>query len=210
MVEAREVFRPVPEKRDRILRAALEVFIELGYERASVDELASRAGVSKATVYNHFKDKKDLFTCCLLEQAEAFQASLEETVRRAVAPEIGPALVALGEGIVRLLLSPVVAALHKVVAAEVARFPELGRALYERSVTGCRAQLATFFAERHARGELEAPDAGLAAMQFLALCGADLKGRVELGLQQCVSEDEIRTAVAQAVATFLRAYRRAP
>ena len=45
-------------KRRQILDGARQVFSELGYERASVDQIAARAGVSKATVYNHFQDKK--------------------------------------------------------------------------------------------------------------------------------------------------------
>ena len=40
----------------QILSGARAVFAELGYERGSVDEAAARAGVSKATVYNHFHE----------------------------------------------------------------------------------------------------------------------------------------------------------
>jgi AcrR family transcriptional regulator len=208
MTEARaETSRMAPEKHERILRSALEVFIELGFERASVDAIAGRAGVSKATVYNHFKDKKALFAACLLAQADAFRSALEDVVKRTPTTEVEVALNALGEGVIRLMLSPVVAALHKVIAAEVGRFPELGCALYERSVTGCRNQLAPFFRHFGERGELAVPDPGTAAMQFLALCSSDLKVRVELGLQQRVSEEQIRGAVREAVATFLRAYR---
>src|SRR5512140_667703 len=126
MAEERgEVGRVAPEKHERILRAALDVFIELGFERACVDVIAARAGVSKATVYSHFKDKKALFASCLLAQTDVFQAALEEVVPRAAAADVERALAALGEGIIRLMLSPAVAALHKVVAAEVSQFPEL-------------------------------------------------------------------------------------
>lgn len=213
MAEERdEAGRVAPEKHERILRAALDVFIELGFERACVDVIAARAGVSKATVYSHFKDKKALFASCLLAQTDVFQAALEEVVPGAAAADVERALAALGEGIIRLMLSPAVAALHKVVAAEVSQFPELGRALYERSVTLCRSQLAPFFLEWSARGELDVVDPGRAAMQFLALCSSDLKVRVEMGLQRCVSDDDIRAAVGEAVSMFLRAYgrRRAP
>ena len=44
----------MPEKRRKIIAAARKVFAEHGFERASVDQIATRAGVSKATVYNHF------------------------------------------------------------------------------------------------------------------------------------------------------------
>jgi AcrR family transcriptional regulator len=47
--------------RDRLLEAAARVFAERGYERASVDEIAAEAGLSKGTLYWNFKSKDELF-----------------------------------------------------------------------------------------------------------------------------------------------------
>ena len=52
---------PSPTKRQAILRAARDVFIEEGFGGASLDEVAARAGVSRQTVYAHFHDKERLF-----------------------------------------------------------------------------------------------------------------------------------------------------
>jgi len=49
------------KKRAAILDGAIEVFIEMGYELASMDKIAETAGVSKRTVYNHFGSKENLF-----------------------------------------------------------------------------------------------------------------------------------------------------
>lgn len=54
-------------KRRQILRGALEVFLEQGYEGTSMDRVAAVAGVSKITIYKHFQDKEGLFTA-LIEQ----------------------------------------------------------------------------------------------------------------------------------------------
>ena len=48
-------------KRDQIMQGALRVFLQYGYEGTSMDRVASEAGVSKPTIYNHFKDKEGLF-----------------------------------------------------------------------------------------------------------------------------------------------------
>ncbi|MCY0875243.1 MAG: TetR/AcrR family transcriptional regulator [Firmicutes bacterium] len=45
----------------RIFQAAIDVFSEYGFEKATMDEIAARAGVAKGTVYYHFKSKEDLF-----------------------------------------------------------------------------------------------------------------------------------------------------
>ena len=53
------------EKRAAILSAASQLFLELGFERATVDRIAQAAGVSKLTVYSHFADKEGLFVALI-------------------------------------------------------------------------------------------------------------------------------------------------
>ena len=48
------------EKRDRIFEAAVEVFAGKGYHRATMDEIAARAGIAKGSLYRHFKSKEEL------------------------------------------------------------------------------------------------------------------------------------------------------
>jgi AcrR family transcriptional regulator len=50
------------KKRSQILEAALDTFLELGYEGASMNLVAERAGVIKQTIYSHFQDKQSLFS----------------------------------------------------------------------------------------------------------------------------------------------------
>jgi len=50
-----------------LVRAATEVVAELGYPQATTRAIAARAGVSEATIYRHFPDKRALFTAALLQ-----------------------------------------------------------------------------------------------------------------------------------------------
>ncbi len=50
----------VEERRDQILKAAIEVFGEKGFERATIADVARRAGVAEGSIYNYFKNKGDL------------------------------------------------------------------------------------------------------------------------------------------------------
>src|ERR1700730_4874979 len=52
---------PAERRRATLIAAASELFAERGYERASLDELAARVGVTKPIVYRHFASKKDLY-----------------------------------------------------------------------------------------------------------------------------------------------------
>ncbi|MFV7791018.1 TetR/AcrR family transcriptional regulator [Aliarcobacter lanthieri] len=61
------------EKRNSIIKAAIAEFYAKGYEASSMDTVSREANVSKATVYNHFKNKEDLFLALahiLLEKLE--------------------------------------------------------------------------------------------------------------------------------------------
>jgi len=53
------------QKREQILQGALSVFLEMGYERASMDKIATEANVAKQTIYSNFKDKESLFTALM-------------------------------------------------------------------------------------------------------------------------------------------------
>ncbi len=50
-----------PARRERIERAAVEVFAERGYDASSVGEIAAAAGVSRTVLYDHFRDKRELY-----------------------------------------------------------------------------------------------------------------------------------------------------
>lgn len=54
-----------PERRDQILSVARRVFAEVGYEDASIDDVAAAAGVTKPVVYRHFTGKRDLYLAVL-------------------------------------------------------------------------------------------------------------------------------------------------
>jgi TetR/AcrR family transcriptional regulator, mexJK operon transcriptional repressor len=204
--EAQDSGRLQPEKRQRILDAAVSVFTELGFERASVDLISARACVSKATVYNHFQDKKALFVSCVLGQAGEMQATVSDLVAT-TSGDLEADLRSLGERLLRFMLSPASIAFQRAIAAEVIRFPELGRALYACAATPFRDFLARFFRERQSRGELEIDDPGLVAMQFMSLCKGELMVRVQLGMVPDVGEPEIQSTVGEAVKLLLRAYR---
>ena len=59
------------EKRKHIVASAKMLFLKLGYHGSSMNQIAKEAGVTKLTVYNHFKDKETLFSCAIEETCEA-------------------------------------------------------------------------------------------------------------------------------------------
>src|SRR5512146_375196 len=193
------------EKRSKILAGAREVFRESGCERASVDVIAARAGVSKATVYNHFADKQALFVAAVLEATDELRASLASCVERP-GGDVAPALQAMGEKIMALWLAPSVSALYRQAIAEAARLPEIGRMVFEQGTKALQDAVAANLARWADTGALRIDDPDAAAITFIALCHGNLVTRMRLGVLPYPADAEVRETVTRAVGTFVRAY----
>lgn len=68
------------ERRNEILSAALEVFIEKGYDKASMDDIVRASGLSKGTLYWYFKNKEALFVDLIVFIGEQFMQSMNSTL----------------------------------------------------------------------------------------------------------------------------------
>ena len=71
------VARRGDELREHILKAAKDVFLEVGYERASMDEVAARAETSKRSLYAHFESKEKLFLAVVELVRELYLVKLQ-------------------------------------------------------------------------------------------------------------------------------------
>ena len=73
------------DSRERIVAAAVRVFARKGFQRASLDEIAADAGLTKGAIYWHFRSKNDLFFSLLERCFERNTAPLPADIARAVA-----------------------------------------------------------------------------------------------------------------------------
>jgi AcrR family transcriptional regulator len=197
---------PVPDKRRQILAGAKHVFGEQGYERASVDAIAARAGVSKATVYHHFEDKQALFLAALFEECDALRGGLQACLERP-AGDVEEALQRLGERVLAVFLSPSAAGLYRQAVAESARLPEIGRLLFERGTGAIQESIAAHLVRWNEAGVLRVDDAHGSAVAFLALCQGDLATRSRLGILEQPADAAVRESVQRAVRIFVSAHR---
>jgi TetR/AcrR family transcriptional regulator, mexJK operon transcriptional repressor len=193
-------------KQDAILEAAAEIFLEQGFGSASMDEIARRAGVSKATVYSHFESKPALFGAIVQHRCQHTMSSmLAELSDR----PIEETLTALGRQFLDVLMMPGSLPLYRVVLAEAPRFPELGRIFYEAGPDRVAAALAQYLAGLDERGVLVVSDPRWSAEQFLGAVLGHIHIRMLLGVvAEPPSPEERERYVAAAVSTFLDGHRR--
>ncbi len=190
-------------KYDQVLEGARTVFLRDGFEGASVDDIAHEAGVSKATLYSYFPDKRLLFLEVARQECQRQADSAVELKDLEAPPR--EVLTAAARRIVALATSDFGQKIFRVCVAESDRFPELGRAFYESGPLLVRRRLADYLRVAGARGELVVEDVELAADQFAELCKAGIHAKLIFGAAVCGKQDLERT-VRGAVDMFLARY----
>ncbi len=76
MTESHVVSIPESEARNRVLDAARPLFVEFGYKGVSMQQIADAAGIHKATLYHHFKDKDALFAAVVTLELHSIRAEM--------------------------------------------------------------------------------------------------------------------------------------
>ena len=191
-------------RRQAILDAAAVVFQETGFERTTMAAICERLGYSKATLYNYFASKEELFSAVVFEATEAeFQATLEAL--DATVEDMTEALKKFGRGLLTLLYSPQVQAVRRLVVAEAGR-SDLGKKCYELGPVRNEAAAAAFLQHAMDTGQLRQADARIAALHLRGLLEAEWLDRFLFQTLEPISAEEINATVARAVAAFMAAY----
>ncbi|MGP9809914.1 TetR/AcrR family transcriptional regulator [Rhodopseudomonas sp. NSM] len=194
-------------KRRQIVKGARAVFLEHGFDGASMGEIARAAGVSKGTLYVYFADKNSLF-CEIIEQESLAQGMLAFDFN----PErdVETTLEAFGTAYIQALCNPHGASAIRTVMAIAERMPEIGQRYYERVIANSLGRFARYLELQVQAGELQIENCQLAAAQFTKLCQATLFLPYIFQMTETPSPARIAEVVDSATRMFLAAYRAAP
>ncbi|OKJ67146.1 TetR/AcrR family transcriptional regulator [Streptomyces sp. CB02261] len=208
-------------KRQAVVRAARDLFLREGFG-VGMDAIAAEAGVSKVTVYNHFGSKEALFTAVV---AGALDEPLADRGAADGATGGGPDLARLldseGPDGLRAALTEAGRAwgravrddaegraLRTLVATELHRFPELGRAWRAHGPAGHHPEVADALRALADRGRLDIPDLEVAVLQLYSLLVFPHMVFEQYGTE--LTEELSERLVADGVEMFLRHYTPAP
>ena len=193
-------------KRRQIVDGARKVFMNLGFDGASMGEIARSAGVSKGTLYVYFADKSRLFEAIVEEE------SLEQgKVKFNFDPErdVTITLTEFGRAYIQMLCRPGGGSATRTVMAIAERMPEVGRRFYNNVVSLTIARLAAYLEARAAIGDLAIADCQLAASQFMQMCQVPFMPFI-FQAAPAPSAERITEVVESATKMFLAGYRAKP
>ncbi|MBF0169178.1 MAG: TetR/AcrR family transcriptional regulator [Alphaproteobacteria bacterium] len=187
-----------------IQEAAKRLFMSQGYSATSMDAIAGAAGVSKATLYAHFKSKQALFEAMVQER---FRANMGENLLPLhLGDDPYEGLLAVARRFLGMLLSQDALAAFRLVLAESTRLPELSEAFYRSGPARTLQMVATYLDYLNQQGRLQVPDTATGADLFLGQLKGKLYLKCLLGLQNEASSEEIERHAAVAAAAFVASF----
>ncbi|TPQ33675.1 TetR/AcrR family transcriptional regulator [Bradyrhizobium guangdongense] len=191
-------------KRRQIMDGARKVFMDLGFDGASMGEIARAAAVSKGTLYVYFADK-----CALFEAIVEEESLRHGQVVFTFDPErdAETTLKEFGRAYIHLLCRPGGGSAIRTVMAIAERMPDVGRRYYERVLEKSINRLADYLGAQVHAGHLAIDDCRLAAAQFMEVCKASLFLPFVFQAAPAPSEERIAEVIDSATRMFLAAYR---
>lgn len=193
--------QPLGQKRAQIIEAAVAEFLEKGFAAASMDRISCAAEVSKRTVYKHFKCKENLFHSIVAVMSERISSSLNIRYRSGIPIRTQLMDLAWAEG--RLLISPDVMAMARMVVSETLRNPEMAAEI-QGKIDSTSSIVAMLDAARK-DGQLDLDNPDTVAQEFLGLIKAKAFWPVIFGAD-IVSEAQMAEIVQSTVDIILSRY----
>lgn len=188
-------------RRDLLLDQAMQLFAEYGYGSLSLETLAREAHVSLRTIYRHFGGKAQLFGAVIRRLSDEFVASLPLGDLDRPVEEV---LVEFGRRFLYRISRPECLLLRAQILAEAHRLPEFAAEFYRNGPELVLRHLSEFFSAHQKSGTLIKTDCRFLAGQFLAALRGERFQRLQLGLDESPSEEEVGAWARMAVQVFLR------
>ncbi len=189
-------------KRHAIVKAATQLFLTHTYRGVSMEKIAQSAPVSKATLYNHFDSKHDLFAAVIRQLCNGLLQTMTQTL--STRDDVAKNLEKIATAFVELLYSADGLAIYRLVIAEAHEFPQLGQMVYDNGAKLAIEQLTHYLQQLHDNQQFNISNPYFAADAFFSLLKGDLHFRCLLGIQTIPTSVEKTHLIHAATDFYLR------
>lgn len=184
----------------RLRRAALDTFLEHGFDGTTMEAVARAAGITKRTLYNRYPDKRALFAAIVPWAMSRHHG--DEPVTESPDDDLATALTAIARSTLARALDPGLVRLSRMAMAESARFPEFATSAQSLAWSPRMRAVMDLLRRHAAEGTIVVDDVELAAEQFLALVAAMPARLAAFGVFRAPEVEERH--LQHAVTLFLR------
>jgi AcrR family transcriptional regulator len=130
-----------------LLNVALDLFLENGFDRTSLDAITTAAGMAKRTVYSRYGDKESLFRAALRRAIDEWIVPVER-LKKLETPDLAETLLSIGDCLVANIMSPAGQRLFRLTNTVSGRMPEIAAENVQQGTEPTIAFLADLFARR--------------------------------------------------------------
>lgn len=190
------------DRRDAIIAVAKRTFFENGYSGTSMSAISAELGGSKGTLWSYFPSKAELFSAVLETVTSEYRRQLADLFRPG--EDVRTMVLEFCRSFIAKITSPEAVRLHRLVAAEVNRFPEVGEIFYRRAPQPTQELLAGFLAREMDAGLLRREDPRRAARVLASLCMGGTHQRMLMGQETTAEERDQEALLAADI--FMRAF----
>ncbi len=191
-------------RRQAMMDAALELFMERGYAGTGISDVVRRSGGSLSTFYELFGSKAGLFSAIVQAKSATVVAIFDDPGIDAKSPR--EALTELGHRLFALVMGPEGMAAIRAIILEGAEYPELADTFFHHGPEVGETRVAAYLAQQTEKGRLKIDDPRRAAEQFCALIRGEFHLRAVCGLPLPLDAETRDRHIEETVAMFLRAY----
>jgi len=156
-----------PRITEQVMRVGMKMFLDKGFANTTIDAIAARASISKATFYSRFKSKEALLEACIADfavrrsphrlDAESMALPFEERVNR------------LSDHILDMIVHPETIKLERLATAESYRFPQIAEIANRMGTDRAQEVIRAFLDDAVERGDLVPVDVTLLAQMVMDL-----------------------------------------
>ncbi len=194
-----------PAKREQIIEGAKRVFMSVGFDAASMNDITREAGVSKGTIYVYFQNKEDLFGALIERERNRVVRSIKHALDDH--EPIDEALFEFGMTLTSHITSDHTIRAMRMVLGVSDRMPQLAKRFFVASPENGYTVLKGYLERQVQQGRLQIEDTDLAARQFIEICMAGMMKRRLFGEMDAPPERAyIEKTVTSGVLVFRAAY----
>ncbi len=198
--------RPKDEsKRKAILKAAMSLFMSEGVTRTTMDAIASKASVSKITVYNHFGNKDELFLTVVREKCDGHVGQHIFEGLTGERPETE--LLKIAQCFISMIQAEDSLALYRVILAEAKDNSEINTLFYEQGPQKLIERFGDYLELVEKNDRYSFKDRRKASYQFFSLFKGELHIQSLLNIGPPPGQNELDQLARDSVDFFLKAYK---
>ena len=189
---------------NRILDGAFQLFLESGFHGTSMDRICEQTGISKPTIYNHFRNKEALFTAIIKRATDSILTVIHSPPRKNQSLE--SALYRFSLNYADIVLSAEMISLHRLVLGEAQRFPELGSLYYDSGYLSSQRGLEDYLRFFAKQGDLEIANYEDASNDFWELVLGYLHTYLLCNPSKAISKTQKQRQLKRGIRNFLTLY----